>query len=337
MASALEHLQHFVEKYPGGEVMSARMGRPPVDTSPVRTDQCRVHIGWTAETPMIPGRRYGLSLETAEAVAWITKLRYEPGEDGMTQIAAQTAHHGEVAVCNLSVDRKLDCRPFDKDTPDGVFTLSDLETGELLGVGVIDFSLYRATNLTYQDLTLDKRARALALGQSPAVVWLTGLSGAGKSTIANAVEAKLQAAGKHTYILDGDNVRHGLNRDLGFTDVDRVENVRRFAEVAKLFADAGLIVLVSVISPFHNERQMARDLMDDGDFIEVHVDASLQTCESRDPKGLYNRARRGEIKNFTGIDSPYEPPENPDLHLNTDVLSPEDAASRIVEFLDARD
>src|SRR5262249_42587985 len=222
---------------------------------------------------------------------------------------------------------------YDDNRTTGSFILIDRFTNATVAAGMIRFGLRRASNLHWQALDVNKDARAASLGQKPCILWFTGLSGAGKSTISNLVEKKLHVAGRHTYLLDGDTVRHGLNRDLGFTDADRVENIRRVAETAKLFVDAGLIVLVSFISPFRSERDMARELVGEGEFLEVFVDAPLDVVEARDPKGLYRKARAGEIKHFTGIDSPYEPPLNPDLRLDTTVADANDLAERVVEHL----
>jgi bifunctional enzyme CysN/CysC len=215
----------------------------------------------------------------------------------------------------------------------GGFILIDRLTNNTVGAGLLHFALRRSQNVHWQALDVNKRARALLSHQKPCILWFTGLSGAGKSTIANLVEKRLHADGRQTYLLDGDNVRHGLNKDLGFTNEDRVENIRRVAEVAKLMVDAGLIVLGSFISPFRSERRMARALVESGEFFEVHVDTSLAAAEARDVKGLYKKARRGELKNFTGIDSPYEPPETPEVHLDTALLSPEEAASQVISRL----
>jgi len=223
--------------------------------------------------------------------------------------------------------------PYEAKRETGCFILIDRITNQTVGAGMVWFALRRASNIHWQALEIDKQARAEKLGQKPAVLWFTGLSGSGKSTIASIVEKKLHLDGKHTYVLDGDNVRHGLNRDLGFTDVDRVENIRRVAEVARLMTDAGLITLVSFISPFAAERQMARDLMDEGEFIEVFVDTPIEECKARDPKGLYAKAGRGEIRNFTGIDSPYEPPQNPEIQLQTTGKTPEDLADEVIQHL----
>lgn len=297
------------------------------------TDQVQVHLIWMSDIEMIPGRQYEIKLATSSALAWVSELKYKVNVNTLEHTATKTLELNDVAVCNLSFDRRLACEPYTMCKETGGFILIDRHTNETVGAGMIDFALRRARNLTRQKLTLDKTERAKAMGQVPALLWFTGLSGSGKSTVANIVEAKLHHMGRRTYMLDGDNVRHGLNRDLGFTDADRVENIRRISEVAKLFVDAGMIVLVSVISPFRGDRDMARALMDDGEFFEVHIDASLETCEQRDPKGLYSRARAGEIANFTGIDSPYEAPLEPELRIDTDSMDPETAADKIIALL----
>ncbi|MEO1292688.1 MAG: adenylyl-sulfate kinase, partial [Pseudomonadota bacterium] len=236
-------------------------------------------------------------------------------------------------VCNISLDQDIAFDPYAESRETGGFILIDRMSNKTVAAGMIDFSLRRASNIHRQALDIDQTARASLKGQRPVVLWFTGLSGAGKSTIANILERELNAIGKHTALLDGDNVRHGLNRDLGFTDADRVENIRRVGEVSKLMVEAGLITLVSFISPFRSERQMARSLLKDGEFWEIHVDTPLSVAEQRDVKGLYAKARRGEIKNFTGIDSPYEPPENPELRVNTAEMSAEEAAAAILKAL----
>jgi bifunctional enzyme CysN/CysC len=297
------------------------------------TDQVQAHLIWMSDSEMIPGRQYEIKLAASSALAWVSELKFKVNINTLEHVAAKTLELNDVAVCNLSFDRRLACEAYTKCKETGAFILIDRHTNETVGAGMIDFALRRARNLTRQKLTIDKEERAKAMGHSPALIWFTGLSGSGKSTVANIVEAKLHQMGRRTYMLDGDNVRHGLNRDLGFTDADRVENIRRIAEVAKLFVDAGMIVLVSAISPFRGDRDMARALMVDGEFFEVHIDASLETCETRDPKGLYSRARAGEIANFTGIDSPYEPPLNPELRIDTDNIDPETAADKIIALL----
>lgn len=339
---------------PGGEIAAADVGTAVTvtladnidasrgdiichgDQGMVVTDQVQAQLIWMSDEPMMPGRQYLLKLATRSATAWVSELKHTVNVNTMEHVASKTLELNDIGVCNLSFDRRVACDAYADCHDTGAFILIDRFTFATVGAGMIDFSLRRARNLTLQTLTMDKQARARSMGQKPAVIWFTGLSGSGKSTVANAVESKLFDKGHRTYLLDGDNVRHGLNRDLGFTDADRVENIRRFGEVAKLFADAGLIVLVSVISPFRGERDMVRDLLDDGEFIEVFVDASLATCEKRDPKGLYARARKGEIENFTGIDSPYEAPIDPELVLDTDALSPDEAADQVIALINAR-
>jgi bifunctional enzyme CysN/CysC len=239
-------------------------------------------------------------------------------------------------VCNVSVDRPIAFDPYKENRDTGGFILIDRLSNNTVGAGLLHFALRRSQNIHWQATDVHKQARSVQKGQKACVLWFTGLSGAGKSTIANYIEKKLHARGLHTYLLDGDNVRHGLNRDLGFTDEDRVENIRRVAEVATLMVDAGLIVLVSFISPFRSERRMARALLEDGEFIEVFVDTPLAVAEERDPKGLYRKARRGELKNFTGIDSPYEPPEHAEIRVDTTANTPESVADQIIAILEER-
>ncbi|HEY1448659.1 MAG TPA: sulfate adenylyltransferase subunit CysN [Caulobacteraceae bacterium] len=296
-------------------------------------DQFETTIVWMSAEPMLPGRPYLMKLATSVVSATITEPKYKINVNTLEHLAARQLELNEIGVCNLSLDRAIAFDPYE-DNPDmGGFILIDRMTNATVGAGMIRFALRRSHNIHWQAVDVSKAARAKAKGQKPAVLWFTGLSGAGKSTIANLVEKKLLAEGRHTYLLDGDNVRHGLNRDLGFTDAERVENIRRVAEVAKLMVDAGLVVLVSFISPFRSERRMARELMDEGEFFEVFVDTPLALAEQRDVKGLYAKARRGELKNFTGIDSPYETPENAEIRLDTSQLSPEQAADMIVESL----
>jgi bifunctional enzyme CysN/CysC len=240
----------------------------------------------------------------------------------------------EIGVCNISVDRPIAFDPYTESRATGGFVMIDRMTNNTIGLGLINFELRRASNIHWEAMDIDKEARAKAKGQKPVIIWFTGLSGAGKSTIANIVEQRLHARGCHTTILDGDNVRHGLNRDLGFTEADRVENVRRVSEVSKLMVDAGLITLSCFISPFRSERKMARERVGDDEFVEVFVDTPIEVAEARDAKGLYKKARAGEIKNFTGIDSPYEAPLNPEIHLLMTGQSAEDAASTVIEWLE---
>ncbi|WP_370372290.1 adenylyl-sulfate kinase, partial [Henriciella pelagia] len=249
--------------------------------------------------------------------------------------AAKTLHLNEIGVCNIALDREIAFDAYKDNRRMGGFIIIDRMTNETVGMGLINFALRRASNIHKQTLDVSKDVRASMKGQKPVILWFTGLSGAGKSTVANIVEKRLTHMGKHTYTLDGDNVRHGLNHDLGFTDADRVENIRRVGEVSKLMIDAGLIVLVSFISPFRAERRIVRQMVEDGEFWEVFVDAPLEVAERRDVKGLYKKARAGEIKNFTGIDSPYEPPEDPELHIETHKLSPDEAADLVLKRLEA--
>ena len=305
------------------------------ERAPEAVDQFAADLVWTGLRPMLPERRYAIRLAGASAVVQITDLAHRIDVDTLGRMAAKTLGPNEIGYCKLSFDRPVALDAPADDRRPAAFELVDSFTGETVGAGAIRFALRRASNVVWQDTRIDKAARARAIGQRPCVLWLTGLPAAGKSTIADRVEQKLQALGRRTYLLDGDNVRHGLSRDLGFTDRDRVENIRRVAEVAKLMVDAGLIVIVSFISPFRSERRMARELMEEGEFLEIFVDAPLEVCEARDPKGLYAKARRGDLANFTGIDSPYEPPEDPELRIDTTRLSPDEAAAEVVGLLQA--
>jgi bifunctional enzyme CysN/CysC len=289
-----------------------------------------------ADDPMYRGRNYLMRIGSQLATATIAPLKYKLNVDSREHLAATKLELNEIGVCDLELDRPVAFDPYDDNRDTGAFILIDRITNDTVGAGMLRYALRRSANLRWQAVDVDKALRAAQKGQAPSVLWFTGLSGAGKSTIANLVETELHRLGCHTYMLDGDNVRHGLNKDLGFTQADRVENIRRIAEVARLMTDAGLIVLVSFISPFRSERRMARDLMEEGEFLEVFVDTPLEIAEQRDTKGLYAKARRGELANFTGIDSPYEPPENPELRLDTTALAPEDAARLVVEALRER-
>ncbi len=310
-----------------GEIISA--ASHPCEIS----DQFRATIFWMSDNELLPGRTYTMKLGAMTAQATIAQPRHAIDIDTMDERAARTLEKNDIGVCHLNLDRQIAFDPFVENRDTGRFTITDLLTNETVGVGLIDFALRRAANIHMQALDIDKHARSELKGQRPAILWFTGLSGSGKSTIANALEQKLHAMGHHTAILDGDNVRHGLNQDLGFTDADRVENIRRVSEVGKLMVEAGLIVLVSFISPFRSERKMARQMMEDGEFVEIHVDTPLEIAEQRDVKGLYAKARSGELKNFTGIDSPYEAPQNPEIRLATTNQSPEEAADELLIFL----
>lgn len=284
---------------------------------PEVADQFEARLLWMSDQPLLPGRPYLLRLHTQEVVATITDIKYREDVDTGNHLAANILSLNEIAMVNLSLAQQVVFEPHTRNRTLGGFILLDQLSFDTVGAGMIVHALRRASNIHWQALTVDRAARAAIKRQTPRCIWFTGLSGSGKSTIANLLEKQLHVRGLHTYILDGDNVRHGLNRDLGFTEADRVENIRRVTEVAKLMVDAGLVVLVSFISPFRADRQMARSLFAQGEFVEVFVDTSLADCEQRDPKGLYAKARRGELKNFTGIDSPYEPPLAPELHLQT--------------------
>ena len=300
------------------------------------SDQFDTTIVWMNDAPMLPGRSYLLKLGTQTVTCSITTLKHKVNVNTLEQVAAKQLELNEIGACNISLDRTVAFDPYAEGRDTGGFILIDRLSNETMAAGMINFALRRAQNIHWQAVDLSRAARANQKGQQACVLWFTGLSGAGKSTVANLVEKRLYALGRHSTMLDGDNVRHGLNRDLGFTDTDRVENIRRVGEVARLMSDAGLIVLVSFISPFRSERRMARELIPEGRFIEVHVDAPLAVAEGRDPKGLYRKARRGEIKHFTGISSPYEAPENPELHIDTTKLTPEAAAELIVQKLEER-
>jgi bifunctional enzyme CysN/CysC len=311
-----------------GDVIAEAASPPEV------ADQFETSIVWMAEEPMLSGRSYWLKIGARTVSATITAPKYKINVNTLEHLAAKQLELNEIGVCNISLDRPIAFDPYEASHDMGGFVLIDRITNATVGAGMIRFALRRSQNIHWQALDVNKATRAEAKGQKPAVLWFTGLSGAGKSTIANLVEKKLQAQGRHTYLLDGDNVRHGLNRDLGFTDADRVENIRRVAEVARLMADAGLIVLVSFISPFRSERRLARELMAPGEFLEVFVDVPLEVAEQRDVKGLYKKARAGELKNFTGIDSPYEAPENPEIWVDTTAMTAAEAAELVVQRMD---
>jgi bifunctional enzyme CysN/CysC len=299
-------------------------------------DQFEATLVWMHEAPMLRGRSYFLKIGTSQVTATIAPLKYRVDVETLEHLAAETLGMNEIGVCEIALDRPIVFEPYSGNRDLGGFILIDRLTNDTVGAGMLNFALRRADNVHWQALDIDKHAHAEQKGQRPCVLWFTGLSGAGKSSIANLVEKKLHAAGRHTYLLDGDNVRHGLNRDLGFTPADRVENIRRIAEVGKLMVDAGLIVLTAFISPFRSEREMARGLVEPGEFVEIHVDTPLAVAEARDVKGLYAKARRGDLVNFTGIDSPYEAPVAPEIRIDTTTTSAEDAAELIVEYLRRR-
>ena len=299
-------------------------------------DQFEATLVWMADEPMLPERPYLLKAGACTVNAQVSELKYRLNVNSLEHVAAKTLALNEIGVVNLWLDHPIAFDPYKENRDTGGFVLIDRLSNNTVGAGMFEFALRRAHNIHIQALDVNKAARSELKGQRPCVLWLTGLSGAGKSTIANFLEKRLHALGRHTYLLDGDNVRHGLNKDLGFTDVDRVENIRRIAEVAKLMVDAGLIVITAFISPFRAERRMARELMGEGEFIEVFVDAPLALAEERDPKGLYKKARAGQIKHFTGIDSPYEVPEHAEILVETARLAPEAAADLILRELQRR-
>ena len=311
-----------------GDIICA--GQSPAE----QTDQFAAHLLWMHDEPLLPGRQYILKTANRMIPATVTDLKHKINVNTLDHQSGKTLELNEVGVCNLSTSRAIAFDPYQDNRATGSFILIDRQTNATIGVGMIDFSLRRAQNVHWQALEVDKTSRAALKNQKPCVLWFTGLSGSGKSTVANLVEKRLHDLGRHTYTLDGDNVRHGLNKDLGFTDADRVENIRRVGETSKLLVDAGMIVLVSFISPFVSERRMARELLEDGEFIEVFISTPLDVCEQRDVKGLYAKARRGEIKNFTGIDSAYEAPENPEIDIDTSEIAAEKAANDIVRYLE---
>jgi bifunctional enzyme CysN/CysC len=310
-----------------GNVLAAVAAPPNV------ADQFEATVVWMHERPMLRGRSYLLKVGTQTVVATVSPLKYKVDVNTLERIAANKLELNDIGVCHLELSEPIVFEPYSESRDLGGFILIDRITNTTVGAGLLHFALRRSSNVRWQVLDINKAARADLNGHKPCVVWFTGLSGAGKSTIANILERRLHALGAHTYVLDGDNVRHGLNKDLGFTDADRVENIRRIAEVAKLMVDAGLIVLVSFISPFRLERRMARELLQPDEFIEVFVDTPLDVAEARDPKGLYKKARQGQLKNFTGIDSAYEPPERPELRIETTRLTAEQATDEIVNYL----
>jgi bifunctional enzyme CysN/CysC len=303
------------------------------DAPPEVADQFEARLLWMAEHPMAPGRQYLMKIATKEVTATVTDIRYHEDVNTGAHLAAKTLGLNEIATVNLSTSAPVVFEPYATNRTLGSFILIDKLSFETVGAGMLHFALRRAQNIHWQKLELDRRARAGLKHQQARCIWFTGLSGSGKSTIASLLEKRLHTDGRHTYLLDGDNVRHGLNRDLGFTEADRVENIRRVAEVARLMVDAGLIVLVSFISPFESERRMARGLFGEDEFVEVFVDTPLEVCEERDAKGLYAKARRGELKNFTGIDSPYEVPERADIHLRPAEVTPDQCVAQLLQVL----
>lgn len=313
-----------------GDVIASSESPPSV------ADQFESTIVWMDEHPLLPGRQYLIKIGPNTGNVTITDIKHQINVNTMEHLAAKKLELNAIAVCNINLDRAIAFDPYQQNRDMGGFILIDKLSNNTVGAGTIQFALRRSQNIHWQHIEVSKKARSELKHQQPCLLWFTGLSGAGKSTIANLVEKKLHALGKHTYLLDGDNVRHGLNKDLGFTDADRVENIRRIAEVSKLMVDAGLIVLTAFISPFRSERRMARQLFADNEFLEIFIDTPLGVAEQRDPKGLYKKARSGQLKNFTGIDSPYEAPEQAEIHIDSTKLSAAEAADLIVEKLLSR-
>ena len=297
------------------------------------SDQFQSRILWMSADAMIPGRQYIFKSNTQSATLTLGKLKHRIEVNTLDHLPAKTLELNEIGVCNISLDKRIAYDSYDNNQTLGGFIVIDRLTNNTVGMGLIDFALHRSENIHWQKMDVSKESRAEQKSQTPKIIWFTGLSGSGKSSIANILEKKLQALGKHTITLDGDNMRHGLNRDLGFTAADRVENIRRVGEVAKLMVNSGLICITSFISPFESERKMARSLVSENEFIEVFIDTPLSVCEERDVKGLYAKARSGQIPNFTGISSPYEPPEKPEIRIDTTKLSAEAAANQIIEFI----
>jgi bifunctional enzyme CysN/CysC len=308
-----------------GDVIAA------ADAPPEAADQFEAALVWMADEPLIPGRGYWLKLATQTVSATVHEPKYEVNVNTMEHLAVKTLGLNAIGVAEVTTDKPIVFEAYEKSRQLGGFILVDKLTNATVAAGMIHFSLRRAQNVHWQALEISREQHAKLKNQKPAVLWFTGLSGSGKSTIANMVEKKLHRMNRHTFLLDGDNVRHGLNKDLGFTEADRIENIRRVGEVARLMADAGLIVITAFISPFRAEREMVRKMLPDGEFVEVHIDTPLSVAEARDVKGLYKKARQGELKNFTGIDSPYEEPERPEIRIDTTAMTPEQAADLIVD------
>jgi len=296
-------------------------------------DQFQARILWMNDSAMMPGRQYLFKSNSQTSPMTLGRLKHRIDVNTLEELPAKVLDMNEIGVCNISLSSRIAFDPYDNDPVMGGFVIVDRMTNNTVGMGLIDFALRRADNIHWQSMDVTKQSRAEQKSQRPRLIWFTGLSGSGKSSIANILEKKLQAVGRHTITLDGDNIRHGLNRDLGFTKADRVENIRRVGETSKLMVEAGLICISSFISPFASEREMVRTMMDDGEFIEVFVDTPLEVCEQRDVKGLYAKARAGDLPNFTGISSPYEAPQDPEIRIDTTQVSAEEAAEQIIDYL----
>ena len=303
------------------------------EAQPSESDQLAAYIVWLDIEPMIPERTYSIDFQTESTTVQVTDLSFKIDVNSLSQLAAKKLEQDEIGYCKLSLGQRVSFDTYSSNQKTGFFTVLDTFNNSIIGVGLIDFSLRRAQNISWHKTNITQEIRSKNKQQKPCVLWFTGLSGSGKSTIADELEKKLHELGKHTMLLDGDNVRHGLNKDLGFTDQDRVENIRRIAEVSKLMVSSGLITIVSFISPFRSERLMARKLFNDGEFIEIFIDTPIEVCEARDSKGLYKKARAGQLKNFTGIDSDYEEPEMSEIVLQNSDANIDDLVDNILDYL----
>ena len=310
-------------------------GNNKAEEKPESSDQFAAYILWLDSEPMIPERTYSIHFQNESTIVQVTDLSFKVNIKTLSQLAAKKLEQDEIGYCKLSLSQRVSFDAYSDNQQTGTFTIFDTTNKSQIGAGVIDFALRRAQNISWHETNINQETRSKTKHQKPCVLWFTGLSGSGKSTIADELEKKLYELGKHTMLLDGDNVRHGLNRDLGFTDQDRVENIRRIAEVSKLMVSSGLITIVSFISPFRAERLMARNLFNDDEFIEVFIDTPIEVCEARDSKGLYKKARAGQLKNFTGIDSDYEEPEMPEIALQNSDANIDDLVNNILDYLRA--
>ena len=310
-------------------------GNNKAEEKPESSDQFAAYILWLDSEPMIPERTYSIHFQNESTIVQVTDLSFKINIKTLSQLAAKKLEQDEIGYCKLSLSQRVSFDAYSDNQQTGTFTIFDTTNKSQIGAGVIDFALRRAQNISWHETNINQETRSKTKHQKPCVLWFTGLSGSGKSTIADELEKQLYELGKHTMLLDGDNVRHGLNRDLGFTDQDRVENIRRIAEVSKLMVSSGLITIVSFISPFRAERLMARSLFNDDEFIEVFIDTPIEVCEARDSKGLYKKARAGQLKNFTGIDSDYEEPEMPEIALQNSDANIDDLVNNILDYLRA--
>ena len=310
-------------------------GNNKAEDKPESSDQFAAYILWLDSEPMIPERTYSIHFQNESTIVQVTDLSFKINIKTLSQLAAKKLEQDEIGYCKLSLSQRVSFDAYSDNQKTGTFTIFDTTNKSQIGAGVIDFALRRAQNISWHETNINQETRSKTKHQKPCVLWFTGLSGSGKSTIADELEKQLYELEKHTMLLDGDNVRHGLNRDLGFTDQDRVENIRRIAEVSKLMVSSGLITIVSFISPFRAERLMARNLFNDDEFIEVYIDTPIEVCEARDSKGLYKKARAGQLKNFTGIDSDYEEPEMPEIALQNSDANIDDLVNNILDYLRA--